>query len=366
MAVHEKYGEIIDVCRRFAAREIGAAALAYDLEPDSQGVKALWTKSCEVGIPGLLVPEEFGGAGQSALCCSMVLNVLAAECAGMASVFANHFVACHTLVRAGGKESKRCLQAIAKSALSEPAIAAGVFPSDEEEDPVRIVESEGKLLLSGRTALTGNASLAQYCAVFVKERDNEITCILVEGKTPGVSVGEGANLPGLKVNSFAPVTFKEVEIGEPFLVTERGSARELMESAQHLFFGFVAAIAMGAAQRAYEKASGYARERYQFGTTIINHPEIQRMLGTMRMKLGVGRAAYMDMFNGGERDAGLTKAFCTDAALEIAVDAIQIHGGYGYMHEYGVEKIMRDCKVLQLLGERNSSLIIESIARELR
>lgn len=366
MAVHEKYSEIIDVCRRFAAREIGAAALAYDLEPDSHGFKEVWAKGCEVGIPGLLIPEESGGAGQSALCCALVLNVLAAECAGMASLFADHFVACYTLIRAGGKESERCLQAIVNPAIDDPAIAAVVFPSEEEEDPVRIVESEGKLLLSGRTALTGNTSLAQHYAVFVKERDDKITCILVEGGTPGVSVGEGANLPGLKVNPFAPVTFKEVEIGDRFLVTERGSGRELMESAQNLFFGFVAAIAMGTAQRAYEKAAGYARERYQFGTTIINHPEIQRMLGTMRMKLGVGRAAYMDVFDGGERDAGLTKAFCTDAALEIAVDAVQIHGGYGYMHEYGVEKIMRDCKVLQLLGGRNGSLIIESIARELR
>jgi len=366
MDVHEKYREIIDVCRKFAAKEIGAAALAYDLEPDSHGLKELWTKSCEVGISGLLIPGKFGGSGQSALCSALVLNVLASECAGMAALFAEHFVACHTLIRAGGKESERCLAAIANFAIDEPTIATVVFPSDEEEEPVRIVEREGKLFLSGRTTLTGNASLAQYYSVFVKERDNKITCILIKGETPGVSVGEEANLPGLKVNSFAPVTFKEVGIGESFLVTERGSGRELMESAQNLFFGFVAAIAMGTAQRAYEKAASYARERYQFGTTIINHPEIQRMLGTMRMKLGVGRVAYMDVFNGGERDAGLTKAYCTEAALEIAVDAIQIHGGYGYMHEYGVEKIMRDCKVLQLLGERNSSLIIESIARELR
>ncbi|MEA3471763.1 MAG: acyl-CoA dehydrogenase family protein, partial [Thermodesulfobacteriota bacterium] len=342
MAVHEKYSEIIDVCWKFAAREIGTAALAYDLEPDSHGLKEIWTKSCEVGIPGLLIPEEFGGAGQSALCSALVLNVLASECAGMASLFANHFVACHTLVRAGGKEIGRCLQAIANPAIDEPAIAAVVFPSDEEEDPARIVESEGRLFLSGTTALTGNVSLAKYASVFVKERDDEITCILVEGKTPGISVGEGASLPGLKVNSFASVTFKEVEIGERSLVAERGSGRELMESAQDLFFGFVAAIAMGTAHSAYEKAASYARERYQFGKTIINHPEIQRMLGTMRMKLDVGRAAYMSAFDGEERNAGLIKAYCADAALEIAVDAIQIHGGYGYMHEYGVEKIMRD------------------------
>jgi alkylation response protein AidB-like acyl-CoA dehydrogenase len=127
---------------------------------------------------------------------------------------------------------------------------------------------------------------------------------------------------------------------------------------------------MGAARCAYQKALAYAKERYQYGKIIILHPEIQRMLGNMLMKLDIGTSGYIQLLSDKKTpflpsDACLVKAFCTDAALEIVIDAIQIHGGYGYMHEYGVEKIMRDTKVLGLLGESNPRLQIRAIAKDL-
>jgi acyl-CoA dehydrogenase len=117
---------------------------------------------------------------------------------------------------------------------------------------------------------------------------------------------------------------------------------------------------MGSARTAYKKAFAYAGERYQYGKIINRHQEIQRMLGGMLMRLAVGTSGYTRLYDDeklnlpfSSADPMLAKAFCTDAALEIILDAVQIHGGYGYMHEYGLEKIMRDIKVLQLLGGSN-------------
>jgi len=149
--------------------------------------------------------------------------------------------------------------------------------------------------------------------------------------------------------------------------------KEILESTKNCLFRFIASVAMGSARRAYKEAAAYAEKRYQFGKMIIRHQQIQRMLGNMQMKLAMGTAGYLNSFDGQETvlpfsrpTPALAKVFCTDAALEIVFDAIQIHGGYGYMHEYGLEKIMRDTKMLQLMPERNPRCQINAIHGELK
>jgi alkylation response protein AidB-like acyl-CoA dehydrogenase len=141
---------------------------------------------------------------------------------------------------------------------------------------------------------------------------------------------------------------------------------------ENIFYGLIAAAAMGAARTAYKKAHTYAGERYQYGKMIIQHQEIQRMLGNMLMKLSIGTSSYINAMKQDKwslsyssPNAKLAKAYCTDSAVEIVIDAIQVHGGYGYMHDYGVEKIYRDVKVLNLLGNSSPRLHIETITKQL-
>jgi alkylation response protein AidB-like acyl-CoA dehydrogenase len=140
----------------------------------------------------------------------------------------------------------------------------------------------------------------------------------------------------------------------------------MMDRTSAAFNGFIAAVAMGTARSAYVKAYQYAQERYQFGKMIIEHHEIRRFLANMATKLNMGTAGYVRALSGETLESplsdgagGQAKIFCTDAALEIAIDAIQIHGGYGYMKETGLEKVMRDTKMLQLLGKSNRLMEIE-------
>jgi alkylation response protein AidB-like acyl-CoA dehydrogenase len=137
----------------------------------------------------------------------------------------------------------------------------------------------------------------------------------------------------------------------------------VMGSTLAALHGFLAAIAIGTARSAHAAAYRYAQERFQFGKLLIEHHEIRRMLFNMITKMDAGTACYLQALSGDRPDVHLpgggcdtAKIFCTDAALEIAIDAIQIHGGYGYMKETGLEKIMRDAKMLQLLGGSNRLL----------
>lgn len=374
MAVIEEYNEIIETCEKFAKNEIAAQALEADLEANIGWARSIWTKSLEIGLPGLLIPEEFNGVGQSELCGALTLNVLAAECAGIASIFAHHFAAAIPITSGNNGQKEKYLAPLTNVDVDEPNIAAVIFPSETAEDPISIKEKGGKFLLSGISPLVGNAELAKILCVFLEEdgKGDDTTCLLVEADAPGVTLGQGALLPGLKVNPFAQVIFQNVEIDPASILGDRGRGRQIMETAQNVLYGLIAAMAMGTARSAYQKARAYATERFQFGKMIINHQEIQRLLGNMLAKLNVGTVLCTQLFaqeslnlRYSTPDISLAKTFCTDAALEIVLDAIQIHGGYGYMHEYGVEKIMRDNKVLQLMGGSSPLLHRQAIARNL-
>ncbi|MCX5852756.1 MAG: acyl-CoA/acyl-ACP dehydrogenase [Deltaproteobacteria bacterium] len=366
----EDYKEILDVSRKFAAKEIGQHILDIDLEPSIEWTKALWMKSREVGFPGLVIPESHGGFSQTGLCAALVLDSLASECAGAASIFAHHYAACKCIMAGNTTQQKTYLPQFANSNAEDAVISTVVFLPSFEDNKLHFHEKKGRLVLSGKSELTANAFLARYFCVFLDEgnQGKDITCIVIDKNDPGVKIGDSAGFTGLKINPFAPVIFDEVTIERERFIGERGKGFEIMRSTEDLYHGLLAASAMGAARTAYRKARAYAAERYQYGTMIINHQEIQRMLGAMLMKLGIGTSGYIQAMAGesvelpfAEARSRFAKIFCTDSAVEIVIDAIQVHGGYGYMHDYGVEKIFRDVKVLHLLGGSSPRLHMQTI-----
>ena len=355
---------IAEVCRRFAASAVSSGALEADMSADTKWAKSIWNKSMELGLPALLVPENLDGTGQGTLCAVLVLDALAAECAGVASLFLHHYTAC-TGVLWGDPD---------QSGFFSQKIAGVIFPNEDDATRLRLEMYKGSIRLSGKSPLTANAALAGSFILFVPEDESgkRYSCLLVDRDAPGIAIGSNARLPGLKVYPFCSIGFDGVEIPETCFIGRQGDAYALYRRTLDLYFGLVAACAMGAARTAYQRAFAYARERFQYGQLIIKHQEIQRLLGNMHNKIAVGTAVYRDAFEQedyGEPiprlDGRAAKVFCTDAALEIALDAVQIHGGYGYMHDYCVEKIMRDVKVLQLLGGSSPALNIESIREQL-
>jgi alkylation response protein AidB-like acyl-CoA dehydrogenase len=372
--ITDEYKEILDVSKKFASKEIGQHALEADLDPSLDWIKSIWMKSRDVGFPGLLIPEDYSGIGQSELCTTLVLDTIASECAGIASIFAHHFAACKCIMAGSKIQKEACLHLMANTDAMEPIIGTVVFLPYLDDNGLTLRVQNNNLTLSGTSQLTGNVFLARYICVFLDEGHDgkDITCILVDRKKPGVQIGQSAGLTGLKLNPFAPVIFEDMEVNPDYIIGERGKAGEIMSSTENIFYGLIAAAAMGAARTAYKKAYAYAEERYQYGKMIIQHQEIQRMLGNMLMKLSIGTSSYISAMKQDEcslqyssPDAKFAKAYCTDSAVEITIDAIQVHGGYGYMHDYGVEKIYRDVKVLNLLGNSSPRLHMEAITKQL-
>lgn len=368
--------EAIAECRKFVSREIRDVVLDADLNKHAERVCSIWERSRQLDLPVLLIPEDYHGAGFSQYSCALLLDLIASECAGIASVFALHYAGCIPLLNADSRQQSHFFSRLTDAGTPKPALFSPVFPSETGGHRLEVKEDGDGLVVSGVTALAGNALTADMFCLFIEEGDDAgdpITCVVLEKSTPGLSPGEPANLPGLKANDFAPIILDHVRVSRQAIIGQRKQSKTVMKQAMDGLFRFISAMAMGAARSAYEKAAAYARQRYQFGKMIVQHQEIQRMLGSMQMKLAVGTAGYTNSFNDDPLVSrfeapkpALAKVFCTDAALDIVLDAIQIHGGYGYMHEYGLEKIMRDTKVLQLMLGRNPKCQINVIAGELQ
>jgi acyl-CoA dehydrogenase len=254
-------------------------------------------------------------------------------------------------------------------------VATVIFPNDSNDPALSLHKETEGLVINGKSSLTANPDLSEIYCIFIQEDlpGHHVSCAIIDKSHPGIRLGEKASLSGLKAICFQDVIFDQAKISNDAVVAAGEEGKSLFDRFLNVYYGFVAAIAMGTARTAFAKALAYAKDRYQFGKKIILHQEIQRMLGSMRMKIDMGTAGYIQAFTanrvnlpGVSADGRLAKAFCTQAALEIVFDAIQIHGGYGYMNEYGLEKIMRDVKILQLLGGRNPYHHIQIIAEELK
>ncbi|WP_028314178.1 acyl-CoA dehydrogenase family protein [Desulfatibacillum aliphaticivorans] len=353
----KEYLQVVKEIEKFAGRELREPALEWDLHPDPKHLLGFWKKSRSLDLPLIPVPEKFQGVGYDPLCQAMAVEALARHCPGAASVFLHHFAGLFPVQFAEEEQQTELWESVIKE--TGRGIVGIVF---DPECALTLTLKSKSLVVNGRSSLSANASYADWMCVFAKADNQEDFCLIAPLDAPGVSLGPDLELPGLKINPFHSISFEDVKLSSNTVIKVPKKSQSLKNLTLDLLYVLTAAAALGAARTAYDKALAYARERYQYGKVIIQHQEIRRMLGAMRMNLDAARAflyAYFDEKSGVH--AAHVKAFCTDAAFNVVVDAIQIHGGYGYMHEQGLEKLMRDVKVLQVLGGSNPQLLVDSI-----
>jgi acyl-CoA dehydrogenase len=378
--VPDEWRQLLGVCTRFVDREIVPHVLDADQASRSLFVKKMLQRLAEIGIPGILVPEDFGGTRLGPLAAALTLDIIGRGCAGVAVPLAYHLAAQSVLIEAGSDlQKEQWLVASMGENNAEPVLGACIFPPRDptsHDDPAALAldGDAGDLRLKGNAGLVVGAGLASFLIIFVRSRENvlegPVTAMLIPADRDGVKIAERETFGGLKALPINPVTFDGVRIEEQDVIGEIRSSHDLMSKTRHTLHAFIGAIAMGVGRSAYEKAFHYAGERYQYGKYIIQHQEIQRMLGAMLTSLHAGTALYMRALAPeslgevcSDSRGEYAKIFCTNATLEITLDAVQIHGGYGYMQDYGVEKLMRDAKMLQLLEGTNPVLQIDAVSR---
>jgi len=362
-----------ELAHDFAEREI--RPVAWQLDRDATFPLELIARAHGVGLMNVHIPEEFGGAGLGYLDAALIEEELAWGCSGVQTSLGANGLALTPLMLAGSEAlRRRYLEQLAASpvlasfCLTEPA--AG---SDVAAISTRAERRGSAYVISGSKCFITNGGYADLYVVFAKTDPaaghRGISCFLVP-RDAGVVVDGHEDKMGQRASNTATVTFPAVEIPADHLIGEENDGFRIAMATLDRTRPGAAAMATGVARAAFEFALSYARERVQFGVPIASHQAIQFMIADMATEIDAARlltwrsAVAVDAGERGTLESSHAKRFAADVAMRVTTDAVQVYGGYGYIKDYPVEKLMRDAKILQLYeGTAQIQRIV--IAREI-
>ncbi len=357
----------------FAANEI--VPVAAELDESGKFPHEIIAKAREVGLINFNIPEQYGGMGASVLEECLIMEEIGWGCSGVGTALTINNLAAIPIKLAGTEEQKReWLGRMVNGALASYAVTEPNAGSDVAGIETFAARHGDEYVLTGTKTFISNASEAEFFVIFARtERESRhkgISCFIVERERPGFSVSKKFDKLGQRCADTAEISLQEVTIPASHRLGPEGSGFLIAMQVFDYSRPVVAAMAVGVARRAMEEALRYAQERNAFGQPIVNFQAVGHMIADMAIHIEAARllcwkAAWnCDQGKPNSKEAAFAKAFAADMAMKTCVDAVQVFGGYGYMKEYPVEKLLRDVKVFQIY-EGTSQIQRVIITREL-
>jgi acyl-CoA dehydrogenase len=364
--------DIRELAHDFAEKEI--RPVAWDLDRDSIFPQRIVEKAWEVGLMNSHIPEQYGGPGLDYLTGCLIEEELGWGCSGIGTSLMCNGLATAPVSIGGSEEIKKQYLGML---TEEPKLASFCLTEPDAGSDVSgmrttAVRKGDKYVINGTKCFITNGSHASWYTVYAKtdkEAGHRGISAFVVPRDAGVVVDKKEDKLGQRASDTAMISFNDVEVPAGNLIGEENKGFKLAMMTLDRTRPGVSAMAVGIAQAAFEYARDYAKERVQFGVPIAMHQAIQFMIADMATKVEAARlltwksAALLDR---GERNtlaSSHAKRFAADSAMEVTVDAVQVYGGYGFIKEYPVEKLMRDAKIMQLY-EGTSQIQRLVIARE--
>jgi alkylation response protein AidB-like acyl-CoA dehydrogenase len=355
---------IRDLAREIAEKKV--KPVRAELDEKGEYPAEIVRELVKADLAGLWIPEEYGGMGRGTFELTLVTEELARACAGVATTYAVNALGTYPILIAGTEEQKKKFLApvakgekLAAFALTEP----GAGSDAASQSSTAALDGE-HYVLNGTKCFITNAGVADIYTVIVmsdKSRGTRGTsAFVVEKGTPGFNMGKEENKMGIRASQTREIHFQDCRIPKVNLLGKEGEGFKIAMQTLDKSRPGIGAIAVGIAQGAYEAAADYAKTRVQFNQPIIQFQAIQFMLADMATQIEAARALVYQVcrnIDGGvknySRESAMAKVFASDMAMKVTTDAVQIFGGYGYMKEYPVEKMMRDAKITQLYEGTN-------------
>ncbi|MED5323828.1 MAG: acyl-CoA dehydrogenase family protein [Pseudomonadota bacterium] len=365
---------IQDMALDFAMAEMAPNAMRWDEEKifPTDVLREL----AQLGFAGVYIGEEYGGSGLGRFEAALVFEALSAGCTSTAAYLTIHNMA-SWMIDSFGNEDQRAkfipplmrMDMMASYCLTEPGSG-----SDAAAMRSRAQRDGDHYILNGSKAFISGAGYSDLYVAMVRTGDegaNGVSCFLVEKDTPGLSFGANERKMGWNSQPTAQVIFEDCRVPAENLLGNQGDGFKFAMKGLDGGRLNIAACSLGTAQRAFDKALAYAGEREQFGNRISDFQAIQFKLADMATELQAARLMLYDAAraldsNDPDRTkrSAMAKRFVTDAGFNIANEALQIHGGYGYLQDYEVERMVRDLRVHQILEGTNEIMRV-IIARHL-
>ncbi len=364
-----------DTVRSFVDKEVRPHARKWDEE--SAFPAETVAKLGELGLMGVMVPEEYGGSGMDTISYSIAVEEIGKGDGSLGLTVASHNSLCTAHILAFGSEAirRKYLPELASGrklgawALTEPGSG-----SDSLNMKTRADWKGDRWVINGNKMFITQGSVAGVyviLAVTDKEKGRDgVTAFLVEAGTPGLSAGKNLHKLGMCSSDTAELVFEDLEVRPGSVIGEVNSG--FRDTMRNLAGGriSIAALAVGIGRGAMEEAIAYSKERRQFGQPISSFQAIQWMIADAGTELDAAslltfRAAYRkDAGKPYVQEAAMAKLFASEAAMRVTIKAVQIFGGYGYTRDYPVERFMRDAKLCEI-GEGTSEVQRMIIARRL-
>jgi alkylation response protein AidB-like acyl-CoA dehydrogenase len=354
---------IRDMAASFAASELAPNAEHWDKEKYLD--RGVFEKAAELGFLGIYIPEEHGGTGLSRLASAMVFEQLSAGDVSHTAMMTIHNMATWMIASYADADLKARYvpklvagELIASYCLTEPG--AG---SDAASLSTKAVRDGDDYVLNGAKQFISGAGWSDVYVVMARTSDDGargVSCFVVDKDMPGVSFGPAERKMGWNAQPTAQVIFEDARVPAANRVGSEGEGFRFAMSGLDGGRINIGACSLGGAAAALELAKGYAKERKQFGQPIADFQNTQFRLADMATELEASQLmiySAADALDHKSPDAGtkcaMAKRFATDLCSKIANDALQVHGGYGYLADYQVERIVRDLRVHQILEGTN-------------
>jgi acyl-CoA dehydrogenase len=365
--------DLRELAHDFSEKEI--RPVAWDYDRDGTWPQEIIDKAFEVGLMNVHIPEAYGGPGLDYLSGCLIEEELGWGCSGIGtSLMANGLASAPLLIGGSEETKKKYLGMLTEEPkLSSFCLTEPDAGSDVSGMKTRATKKGDKYLISGSKCFITNGGYADWYTVYAKTDPEAghrgITAFVVDRSSDGVTVDKKEDKLGQRASNTATISFDEVEVPAENMLGEENHGFKLAMMTLDRTRPAVSSMAVGIARAAFEFAAEYSKERVQFGVPIAMHQAVAFMIADMSTKIEAARLLVWEsavLLDQGKRNTLVSshaKRFAADTAMEVTVDAVQVYGGYGFIKEYPVEKLMRDAKIMQLY-EGTSQIQRLVIARE--
>jgi len=360
----EEQEMIVEIARQITDERI--VPHRAELDEKDEFPRAILDEMGRADLFGIPIPEEFGGFGGGCFDIVLALEQLGRGCIGVGTAFAASSLGIYPILIAGTQEMRE--KYLPDVASGKKFAAFGLTEANAGSDASGIqttaVLDGDEWVLNGTKQWITNGGEAQiYTIVAITDRSKGArgaSMLVVEEGDPGFTCGPKEKKMGIRASSTTELIFKDCRIPKDRLIGRKGTGFITVMKTLDSSRPGIAALGLGLAQGALDEAASYAKQRIQFGKPIMAFQAVQHMLADMAIQLEAARALvygaarHIDAHpHDMSKVSSMCKVFATDMAMKVATDAVQVMGGYGYMREYPVEKMMRDAKILQIYEGTN-------------
>jgi acyl-CoA dehydrogenase len=369
----EQQRNIRELAHDFAQKEIRPVAWEYDR--DATWPEQIIRKAWDVGLMNSQLPEKYGGAGASYVDGVLIGEELAWGCAAIGTTLGTNELAAMPVLLGGSEKIKAEYLGML---TEEPKLASFCLTEPDAGSDVSAMRTTAvrrgdKYVINGSKVFISNGGYADWYTVYAKtdkDAGHRGISAFVVPRDDTVTVDKHEDKMGLRASNTAAISFNETEVPAENLLGDENHGFKLAMMTLDRTRPGVAAMATGIARAAFEFATEYSKQRVQFGVPIAMHQAIQFMIADMATEIEAARlltwqsAVLLDQGKRNTLQSSHAKRFAADTAMKVATDAVQIYGGYGFIKDYPVEKLMRDAKIMQLY-EGTSQIQRLVIAREI-